>query len=177
MRAAQATLDQQGYEIKSARAAMLPSLSFDYFYGMNSQEFAIHNREGLLNIGSAAQAQLNVPLWNWGAARSRVRQAELRRQQAKNDLTLTQRQLLSNLNSFYLEAETANSQIATLRRSMQLAGESLRLILLRYQAGEVSVLEVVDAQSTVVQARNAYDDGVLRYRVGLASLQTLTGEF
>jgi len=177
IRAAQATLDQQGYEIKSARAAMLPSLSFDYFYGMNSSEFAIHNREGLLNIGSAALAQLNIPLWNWGAARSRVKQAELRRQQARNDLTLTQRQLLSNLNSFYLEAETGNSQIATLRRSMQLSGDSLRLTLLRYQAGEVSVLEVVDAQSTVVQARNAYDDGMLRYRVALASLQTFTGEF
>jgi outer membrane protein TolC len=177
MRAAQFTLDQQGYEIKSARAAMLPSLSFDYFFGMNSSEFAFHNREGLLNVGSVAQAQMNIPLWTWGAAKSRVKQAELRRQQAQNDLTLTQRQLLSNLNSFYLEAESVNRQIASLRRSVQLSDESLRLSVLRYQAGEVSVLEVVDAQSTVVQARIAFTDGVARYRIALANLQTLAGEF
>ncbi len=40
---------------------------------------------------------------------------------------------------------------------------------------EVGVLEVVDAQSTLIQARNAYDDGLVRYRVALAALQTLTG--
>ena len=36
-------------------------------------------------------------------------------------------------------------------------------------------LEVVDAQNTITQARNAYGDGLVRYRVALASLQLLTG--
>ena len=49
----------------------------------------------------------------------------------------------------------ANSQMASLRHSLELSAESLRLTLLRYQAGEVTVLEVVDAQTTLTQARNA----------------------
>jgi outer membrane protein TolC len=116
-------------------------------------------------------------VWTWGAARSRVKQAELKLQQARTDLSFTQRQLLANLNSFYLEANIASSQIASLRHSLDLAEESLKLTILRYEAGEVSVLEVVDAQSTVLGARNAYDDGLVRYRMALASLQTLTGAF
>jgi hypothetical protein len=36
---------------------------------------------------------------------------------------------------------------------------------------------VVDAQTTLVEARNAYDDGLVRSRVALANLQTLTGAF
>lgn len=177
IRAAQATVEQQNMEIRSARAARLPSLSFDYFYGMNSNEFAWRTREGFSNLGSVAQAQLNIPLWTWGAARSRIKQAELHLQQAKNDLSFTQRELLSNLNSFYLEATAASSQIATLRQSLDLSTESLNLTRLRYQAGEVTVLEVADAQTTLVQARNAYDDGILRYRLALANLQTITGVF
>jgi len=55
--------------------------------------------------------------------------------------------------------------------------ESLRLTLLRYQAGEATALEVVDAQTTASQARSAYDDGLLRYRIAVANLQTLTGTF
>ena len=58
---------------------------------------------------------------------------------------------------------------------MDLAVESLRLTKLRYQGGEATALEVVDAQNTSVQARNAYADGEARYRVALAGLQTLTG--
>lgn len=175
--AAQATVQEQQLEVKSVRAALLPSLSFDYFYGMNSTELALHNHDGQLNLASSAQAQLNIPLWTWGAARSRVKQSELRLQQARNDLTLTQRQLLANLDAFYREAGAANAQIASLRHSMELSADSLRLTLLRYQAGEVTVLEVVDAQTTLVQARNAFDDGLVRYRLAIANLQTLTGAF
>ena len=120
---------------------------------------------------------MTIPVWTWGAARSKVRQAQLRLQQARNDLSLTQRQLLANLNSFYLEADSAAMQMASLRHSMELSAESLKLTMLRYQSGEATVLEVADAQTTLAQARNAYDDGLVRYRVAVANLQTLTGAF
>jgi outer membrane protein TolC len=116
-----------------------------------------------------------VPIFNWGAAQSKLRQAELRGNAAKGELTLAQRQLQSNISTFHREAEVARAQVASLRESLDLATESLRLILLRYQAGEVGVLDVVDAQATLIQARNANDDGLVRYRVALAALQTLTG--
>ena len=177
IRAAQATVRIEEWDLKSARAAYFPILSLDYFYGIDANQYAIWNQHNERNLGSVAQATLTIPVWNWGATRSKVRQSDLRLQQARLDLSLAQRQLLANLDSFYLEAEAAHAQLDSLRRSEELAAESLRLTLLRYQAGEVTVLEVVDAQSTLAQARNAYDDGLVRYRVGLAALQTLTGAF
>jgi len=177
IRAAQAAVQQEKFGISSARSAFLPTLSFDYFYGIDANQFAVYNRNHQRNLGSSAQASLTIPVWNWGANRSKLRQAQLHLQQAKVDLSFTQRQLLANLDTFYKEAEVANSQLASLAHSADLASESLRLTLLRYRAGEVTVLEVVDAQTTLVQARNAYDDGLVRYRVAAAELQTLTGTF
>ena len=116
-----------------------------------------------------------VPLWSWGATQSKLRQAQLRVRQARAELTFTQRQLQANVIAFYREAEVARQQVDSLRTSLDLSTESLRLTLLRYQAGDATVLEVVDAQTTLTQARNAYDDGLVRYRVALAALQTLTG--
>jgi len=55
--------------------------------------------------------------------------------------------------------------------------ENLRLTRLRYTAGESSAQEVVDAQTQLAGARNAYDDGLVRYRMAIANLQTLTGAF
>jgi outer membrane protein TolC len=177
LRAAQATVEQQNYEIASARAARLPALSFDYFFGIDANQYAIHDPNNFRNLGSSAQATLTVPVWTWGAARSKVRQAELKLEQAQKDLSLTQRQLLASLSSFYREADAAALQLASLRRSLELSTESLRLTLLRYQAGEVTALEVSDAQSTLAQARIASDDGLVRYRMAVANLQTLTGVF
>jgi outer membrane protein TolC len=177
IRAAQAAVEQEKSGVSVARSAFLPSLSFDYFYGIDANQVAIYNRNHLRNLGSVAQAQLTIPVWTWGATRSKLKQAELHLQQAKVDLSYTQRQLLGNLDAFYREAEVARSQLPSLLHSVDLASESLKLTLLRYTAGEVTVLEVVDAQSTLAQARNAHADGLVRYRVALADLQTLTGSF
>jgi len=177
IRAAEATVRQQTFGVSSARASLLPSLTFDYFFGINANQVALYDREHHNNLGSSAQAQLNIPIWTWGAARSRVHQAKLRLQMAKLDLTFTQRQLLANLNSFYREASIARDEVGSLRHSLDLSSQSLKLTLLRYQAGESTVLEVVDAQTTLTQARNAFDDGLVRYQLALANLQTLTGVF
>ena len=177
IRAAEATLQQQTFAMAEARAAYLPSLSFDYFFGLYANQFALHNLEGFNNLGSAAQAQLNIPIWNWGANRSKVKQAELQLRQARNDLSLAHRTLLSEMESYYVEAQVATSQLASLHSSVDLSVENLRLTRLRYQAGESSAQEVVDAQTTLVGARNSYDDGLVRYRLALANLQTLTGAF
>ena len=175
VRVAEASVQQETLGVDVARGGVLPSVSFDYFYGINANDFATYDPEGHRLLGSAAQVQLNVPLWNWGAAQSKLKQARLRVQAAKSDLSLAQRQLQASVSTFHREAEIARDQVASLRDSLDLSTESLRLTLLRYQAGEVSVLEVVDAQTTLIQARNAYDDGLVRYRVALAALQTLTG--
>ena len=175
LRVAEASVQHETLGVGVARGGVLPSVSFDYFYGINANEFATYDPEGHRLLGSVAQVQLNVPLWNWGAAQSKLKQAQLRVTAAKSDLTLAQRQLQANVSTFHREAEIARDQVASLRESLDLSTESLRLTLLRYQAGEVSVLEVVDAQTTLITARNAYDDGLVRYRVALAALQTLTG--
>jgi outer membrane protein TolC len=85
--------------------------------------------------------------------------------------------MLANLYSLYNEAQAAQAAVDNTRHVADLATESLRLTNLRYQAGESTALEVVDAQTTLVQARGAYDDAEARYRVALTELQTVTGSF
>jgi outer membrane protein TolC len=179
LRAAQAALRQAGYEVTSAWGGVLPALSFDYWYGIDAAQFATRGPapDHLNNLGSSAAATLQLPIWSWGANYSKVKQANLQKKQAVVELSAAQRILLANLHNFYDEAEAARSELELLSHSAQLAAESLRLTSLRYQSGEATVLEVVDAQNTLTAASNAYDDGQVRFRVALANIQTLTGKF
>jgi outer membrane protein TolC len=181
LKAATAGVQEAGLEITVARYGYLPSLALDFFYGFDANQLTIHRANpedparAHLNLGYVAQATLNIPVWTWGATRSKIKQAELKRDQAQLDLTLAQRTLQGNVAAYYAEARGAQAQLDLLRGSVGLATESLRLTRLRYQAGEASALEVVDAQNTVTQARNAYDDGLARYRIALAALQSIMG--
>jgi outer membrane protein TolC len=179
VRAALAAAQQADHDVFGARAGYFPALSIDYFYGIDAAHFAENTASPgggkVSNLGSSIVATLNIPVWNWGTTQSRVKQAELRRAQSKRELSFAQRKLLAEIQSLYAEAETALNELEGLARSALLAEESQKLITLRYQNGESTVLEVVDAQTTFAAANGAYQDGAVRYRVALANLQTLTG--
>jgi len=184
LRAAGELLRAAGEDVRLAKQAFLPSVLVDAVYGIEANEFALHSRYvadpdlGVLpNLGYMLTVNLSVPLWDWGGLRSKVHQSETRQRQASATLSQTQRQLVSNLYSMYNGALTARAAVDSLRRVAELAGESLRLTTLRYQAGESTAFEMVDAQNTLVQTRNAADDAEARYRVAIAELQTLTGNF
>lgn len=176
LRAALAAYQAANHEVTAAWGGLLPSLTLDYFYGIDANHFAV-STNGVRNLGYSTIATLQIPIFSWGADRSKLKQAELRRDQAHVELNFAQRELLSHLRQFYSEAEIARSEMESLARSAEMAADSLRLTTMRYQAGESTVLEVVDAQNTLTLARNAYDDGQSRYRLAVANLQTLTGNF
>jgi outer membrane protein TolC len=184
VRAADEALRAAGQEVRAAKNAFLPSIAVDGVYGIEANEFALHSRIAaqpelgvLPNLGYFLTVNLSVPVWDWGGLRSKLHQSETRQHQAEITLTQTQRQVMSNLYSMYNEAMGARAGVDNLQHVADLAAESLRLTTLRYQAGESTALEVVDAQNTFVQARNAIDDAQVRYRVALAEVQTLTGRF
>lgn len=181
IRAALAAVQAANQDVTAARAGYLPAVSLDYFYGIDAERYATYtpatppDTGRFPNLGTSTLVALTLPLWNWGTTQSQVRQAELRRDQTKVELSYQQRKLLAEMRSLYSEAETALNELAGLQHSAELATESLRLTTLRYKNGESTVLEVVDAETTFATANSNYQDGAVRYRVALANLQTLTG--
>jgi outer membrane protein TolC len=191
LRVANASITEAGYDTQVARYGYLPSLGIDLFYGIDANQFAVttnhptqatgrstlpdYQVKSRQNLGYVAQVTLNIPVWNWGATGSKVKQAEQRQTQAQADLKLAQRTLQGNVAGAHAEARGALAQLDSLRESVNLATESLRLTVIRYQAGEATAFEVVDSQNTLTQARNGLNDGLARYRVALATLETLTG--
>jgi len=182
LRVAMAALRSANQEVAVAWNSFLPSLTLDYFYGIDASRFAVNQFDRTLdrnvrNLGYAATATLDIPIWNWGAGRSKVKSAGLQRNQAKVELSFAQRKMVADLKTLFSESQIARAELESLRQSADLAAESLRLTTLRYQAGEATVLEVVDAQNTLTMAQNALGEGQVRFRTAVANLQTLTGTF
>lgn len=166
-------------DVTAAWAGYLPSLTFDYFYGIDANQFAartvLPDGKMFQNLGYSALATLSLPIFNWGATQSRVKQAEYLKQQATTALTYARRKLNADLQQFYRDAQDAKSEMATRQGSAADAVESQKLTLLRYKAGESTALEVVNAEATVSLERNAYYDAEVRYATALANLATRTG--
>ena len=196
IRVALETAREANLDVKLAKTAFLPTISLEADYGIEANCFALHcsqaafdpTKEGpplsreaafrnLPNLGYFLTASLTVPIWDWGTLRSKLHQAEYKQDSAKSALSLAQRTHLSELYATYDEALIARGALEEARRTAELAAESLRLTQLRYQGGAAPASDVVDSETTLVTARNAYADAQVRYRTLLANLQTFTGSF
>jgi outer membrane protein TolC len=178
---AMAALRQSDMEVLGARAAYLPDIGLNFTYGIDATTFATRAPfdsevgKNPRNLGYSIAATIDIPVWDWLATDHRIRQSEARRDAVRIALTAAQKRLIVDLRESYAEAQTAHDQLTSLETTVSAAEQSLRLTRLRYNSGEATVLEVVDAESTLYTAQNAEIDGQLRYQHALNHLQILTG--
>ncbi|MGH9739140.1 MAG: TolC family protein [Candidatus Acidiferrales bacterium] len=181
--AAMASLQSARVDVASARTDFLPSFSIDFDYGIEANHFALESRNTTSedrvepNLGYFVTYSMNIPVWDWGARFSKLHQAEEQQKTARLDVLFAQRRIVSLLHSYYDESQTAWTELGNLRHSVDLAQQNLQLVTLQYQAGESTVLEVLDAETALATARDSYAAGEARYRSALATLQTITGSF
>jgi len=184
IRVALETAREADLDVKLAKTAFLPTLTVDTDYGIEANCFALNCARAafpevgvLPNLGYFLTAALTVPVWDWGTLHSKLKQAEYKQQSSKAALSLAKRTDASELYATYDEAMVARSGLEEARKTAELAAESLRLTNLRYSGGAAPASDVVDAETALVTARNAYADAQVRYRMLLANLQTFTGSF
>ena len=175
LRSAFASLQMSQAETLNSWAGLLPDLVLNYTYGIDAAQYSNRGPDGARNLGYSTSSTVDMPVWDWLTSERKVKEARIRAQATKVALTAAQRRLLADLTEFYNEADIARRELASLDASVVDAREALRLTNLRYVNGEGTVLDVVDAQNTLVTAESAQADGVVRYHLALAQLQTLTG--
>jgi outer membrane protein TolC len=184
MRAALEAARESELDVKAAKTAFLPTITVETDYGIEANCFALRCARASFpevgvvpNLGYFLTATLEFPVWDWGTLRSKLHQAEYKQEAAKVQLSQSQRVAVSELFATYDEAMVAHAALEEARATAELAAEGLRLTNLRYQGGASPATEVVDAETSLVTARNAYADAQVRYRTLMANLQTFTGSF
>jgi len=126
--------------------------------------------------GVSAAFSLSIPIFDWGASRSRERQARLRGQIVENER-------LQALRGFTQQFYAAQAQVISAAARIQLAAEGVRQAqsnldasIARYRAGEAQIIEVTDALTTLSAQRSALSQALFDYQTALARLRQATGQ-
>jgi outer membrane protein TolC len=170
-------LDQQmraaRQEIKIARADRLPSLSYSINGGFDTDSLKSPRLEK--HTGASAGISFSIPIFDWGASRSRESQARLRVELAENERTLALRRFTQQFYAAQAQAANAAARINLAREGVTKAQDNVAASIARYRAGEAQIVEVTDAQTTLVEQRNALYQAIFDYQTALARLRQSTG--
>jgi outer membrane protein TolC len=161
-------------EVRIARADRLPQLSYSINGGFDTDSLRPPRLKE--HTGVSAALSLNIPIFDWGASKSRERQARLRVQVAENQRTQAQRGFVQQFYAAQAEAISAATRVRLAGNGVVLAQSNLDASIARYRSGEAQIIEVTDAQTTLAAQRLAYYQALFDYQVALARLRQAAGQ-
>ena len=154
---------------KAYVAEYYPSLALSGNYTYSSQsngfDFLSSNASAIGFGSSAVGLTLRVPIFNGFLTRSKIRQADVEIQKAKED----RKETTNSLNLAYENAKIAlrNSlnTINAQKKNAELADEIYRSTQNNYNNGLASLTDLLDTESSLTEAQNAYTQALLNYKI------------
>ncbi|MGQ9621524.1 MAG: TolC family protein [Bacteroidales bacterium] len=178
-RATQLNLQAQEKTVNAARAARWPTISLLGSYGTrwavepNVYPQGTHNMENVGRIGIA----LDLPVFDGKRIDAKIREEQAKLFAIKERLRKFEQQISLEIESAILNINSSRERIYALEKFIQQAEETLRIERLKYQLGKGAIIDVLDAQSALVEIQTNYYRALADYHVALSQLKLAIGEF
>jgi outer membrane protein TolC len=160
-------------DVRIARADRLPQLSYTVNGGFDTDSLRPARLKE--HTGFSGAINVTIPIFDFGASKSRERQARLRAQVAESQRTQA---LKGFYQQFYAARTAALSAVTRIRLAgtgLTLAENNLNASLARYRAGEATIIEVTDAQTTLAAQRLAFYQAIFDYQTARERLLQAAG--
>lgn len=159
-------------DARAARSERLPQLSYSVNGGFDAGDFTPLGRYA----GGSALVSLAIPVFDFGASKSRESQARLR----ARSIDLQREIVMTFLQQEFYTARTS-AMVALTRIPLTEAGSNeaqrgLTLVFAQYRAKNATITDVVDAQAAYAAARMAYYQAIIDYRVARVRLEQDLGK-
>jgi outer membrane protein TolC len=153
-------------DARAARRELFPQLSYTLNAGFDAANFKPLGRYA----GGDAIVTLNVPIFNFGASKSRATQAELRGRSLDAQRENEVRQLKQEFYAARAGALSAVDRIGIAMQAATAAQQNMTLMFERYRSKKTSLLEIIDAESNYSATRLEYYQAIADYHSARARL-------
>ena len=164
-------LRQEG--IINAQSGYKPSVQIFGGYGDRSSSFSTDlttERHGWL-----AGAQLSWQLFDGFLTQGKISEARAVHQKSQTEVNDTARRIELEVRTAYSDFIEAREVLESQKKVQEQAEEALRLAAARADAGSGTQLDVLDAQTSLTEARTTQSLALRDYAVALAKLERATG--
>ncbi|RPD38461.1 TolC family protein [Chitinophaga barathri] len=163
------TEELQTFQKKAYIAEYFPSLSFNGRYSYNglSDKFDLFkggstaNWFGMASIGLT----LKIPIFDGFARRSRVDQANVTLAQVNKQLEANKLELTTAFENSRLVLLNSLSTIKTQKENVSLADEVYASTQNNYNQGLASLTDLLNAETSLAEAQNSYNEALLQYKL------------
>ncbi len=174
IRQKQITLEEDVFNIIRAKAENEFKGSISARIGLDALAGKIKNMYDSPTDNEQIGISLNIPIFDWGAKKARVKSSELAMEsnqidldEQKKNITLEVRQICRNL-------PTLVRQIDIKKKSIENAEHTYEINLEKYRTGNLTGMELQQYQTQLTNAKQEYTNALISYKLELLNLKIQT---
>ncbi len=167
--AAEARVRAAAAAVRQARAAGLPTLSLTGNAGYTYSDVLNDTRDWSIGLS------LNIPLFTGFSTTYQVRAADADLENQRAQLAQLRNQVALDVWTAYQNLETARDTLASSRALLASARESAAVALGRYRAGAGTIVDLLNAQASLADARRQWIQARYDWYIGRATLARALG--
>ncbi|MEW6079773.1 MAG: TolC family protein [Thermodesulfobacteriota bacterium] len=152
-----------------SKAGHLPSVRLVGSYDINTEDF--HDTADSYTVG----AVMNLNLFNGFNTTSGIRGARADVSQIRQMIRSMELAIRVQVQSAFLEAQSASQRIEVARSALNQADEGLRIVKNRYQNGLLNIVSLLDAELANQQAKMSYCAALHDFKAAMAGLELAAG--
>ena len=169
------------YQKQAYKAEYYPSLSLsgNYNYQGMGNAFPVLKGagEGVNWFDySSIGASLKIPLFNGGATRSRIRQADVSLRKLKEDMAQTGLALNLSFENAKIQINNSIIILNNQKRNVELAQKVYRNTQNNYNQGLAYLTDLLQSENAVTEAQNNYSSALLDYKLAEIQLMKAQGK-
>jgi outer membrane protein TolC len=175
---ARAALEAQAKAVDAARAAAWPTVALQGAYGGRWAADPTDRPAGTDRADDVGRVGLvaDLPLFEGGRIRARVREQQAKLAAARERLRKLELQVRLDVETAILSIVSSRQRIAATQKATEQGTESLRIEREKYELGRGAIVDVLDAQSALLEAQTTYYRALAELSVATAQLKLATGE-
>jgi outer membrane protein len=116
----------------------------------------------------------NIPLWDWGEKKSRIKASEAAVESNKIDFTSEQNDIILSIRQSYRNLNNLQNQIEIARQSVNNAQLTYDLNLEKYKNGDLTGMDLNIYQNQLSQNKLTYTNSLISYKLELLNLKIQT---
>jgi TolC family type I secretion outer membrane protein len=147
LKGSRARLESAKASIDQAKSGLYPNLSLDASYGWQQGEFSPSEKKWSVGL------TVGIPIFEQLTAKSKISQASANLAGLKASEIQTVRNVELDVQQAWLSLKEAIERIDVTKKTLEQAEEDMRVSEGRYKEGLGNILEVIDAQTALTQAR------------------------
>lgn len=160
-----------GMQVRMNQSKKLPDLFAVADYGFQGEEYAFNREQDYIQ----ASAVLTWNLFEGFSNRARIRQAVIQKEMAEYQLEEAKKQIELQVIDALNELSAADKGIAAAGSRLKNARESYRIVERKYGEGQASLIEYIDARTSMTQAAENLIISRFRYLSAFAEFERITG--